>query len=788
MGRAGLTSAEVAERRARGEVNDAGPAPTRTLAQILRANVFTRFNLLLGSLLLVILIVGPLNDALFGGVLVANTLIGIVQELRAKRTLDRLAVLNAPRARVRRDGVTAEVAVEDVVRDDLVELRAGDQVVVDGEVVESEGLELDESLLTGESDPLHKEVGDEVLSGSVVVAGTGALVATKIGRESYAVRLADEARRFSLVRSELRTGIDRVVTAIGWVMLPIAAVLLWSQWSEHDDDWREAARSTVGGVVAMVPEGLVLLTSMAFAAGVLRLGRRRALVQELAAVETLARVDVLCVDKTGTITTGQIRFDGVVPLDGASEDDARRVLASMAAGDPNPNPTLLALRAAHDHPVGASVAVPFSSARKWSAARLQDGSTWVLGAPELLLPPGEDGSRATAAAVAEHTAAGRRVVLLAEAPGLDGEVLPPRLAPVALALLEDEIRAEAPDTLRWFAQQGVSVKIISGDHPATVTAVARRAGVDVSEGIDARELGEDPDALQAALERGTVFGRVTPHQKRAMVKALQRGGHVVAMTGDGVNDVLALKDADMGIAMGSGSEATRATAQVVLLDSSFASLPAVVAEGRRVIANIERVARLFLTKTVYALTLALAVGVATLPFPFLPRHLTLVGSLTIGIPAFFLALAPNEERASPGFVGRVLRFAAPAGLVAAAATLTGYAVALEVENLSRDESRTTATIVLVTVGLFTLARLARPLVSWRLGLVAAMAGAVVAVMLLPAGREFFALELPPGQMLATALVTAALAGTALWVGDALVARRRRAGSDLAARPADSLGA
>ena len=748
----GLTAAEVADRRQRGQGNDVPSAPTRTIPQILRANLFTRFNALLGSLLAVILVVGPLNDALFGFVLVANALIGILQEWRAKRTLDKLAILSAPKARVLRDGVPAEVNVAEVVLDDVLVLRPGDQVVVDGDVVESQGMEIDESLLTGESDPQHKAPGDTVLSGSFVAAGSGHFVATKVGREAYAVALAEEARRFTLASSELRSGIDRIIKLVSWAMLPTAALLLFSQLRAHDG-LSEAIASTVGGVVAMVPEGLVLLTSVAFAASVVRLGRQQVLVQELPAVETLARVDVICLDKTGTITAGDIAFSDLEPLGDEAESTVASALAGLAASDPNPNATLNAIgrapvvaRAAAEGTWDARVAVPFSSARKWSGSEFEEHGTWLLGAPEVLLAATAEGiDGPTRTRVDELARQGRRVVLLARTDQpMAGDEMPAGLAPAALVVLADQVRPDAHETLQYFVAQDVRVKVISGDNPNTVAAVAREAGVpDVGDGFDGADLPDDEAALAEVLEHHHVFGRVKPHQKRAMVKALQSKGHVVAMTGDGVNDVLALKDADIGIAMGSGSSASRAAAQIVLLDGRFATMPSVVAEGRRVINNIERVANLFLTKTAYSMLLALSVGVIGLAFPFLPRHLTLVGSVTIGIPAFFLALAPNKNRARSGFVPRVLRFAMPAGTLAAIVTLSAYGIAHNDTGISLDQARTVATLALVSTGLCILVRLAKPFNAWRKVLVLSMIGLFATILVLPPAREFFALELPP---------------------------------------------
>lgn len=740
----GLDEAQVRERVGRGQVNDVPSAPSRTINEIVRANVLTRFNAILGGLLLVILIVGPIQDALFGGVLVANTVVGIVQELRAKRTLDRLAVLTAPRARVVRSGAIREMPIGAVVLDDVLELSPGDQVVVDGEVLDARGLELDESLLSGESEPVPKEVGDEILSGSFVVAGSGRYRATRVGRAAYAVDLAEQARRFTLVRSELRAGIDRILRYVTWAIVPVAMLLVISQL-RSDAGIHEALRGSVAGVVAMVPEGLVLLTSVAFAVGVVRLARRRVLVQELPAVEVLARVDVLCIDKTGTLTEGRLVVEEVQPLDGAAEHgDA---LAALAASDPHPNATLMAVRDAFARPAegwAAGATVPFSSARKWSAAAFDGRGTWVLGAPEVLLARAGR-SDPVLRRCEELAEAGRRVVLLARTEdGLREDGLPDGLAAAAIVVLGDRVREDAARTLEYFAEQGVAVKVISGDHPQTVAAIARRVGVPGAERVaDARALSEDPDELAGEVGERELFGRVTPQQKRDMVRALQARGHVVAMTGDGVNDALALKESDIGIAMGSGSGATRAVAKVILLDSTFETLPHVVAEGRRVLANIERTANLYVTKTVYAILLALAIGVFAFPFPFLPRHLTLVGTITIGIPSFFLALAPSIQRARPGFVRRVLRFTVPTGFMAAAATFAAYVVAREEPGISLAEAQTTATMVLCGVGLLVLSIVARPLTPARRLLVTALAVAFVFAILLPASREFFALQLPP---------------------------------------------
>lgn len=730
----------------------------RTVAQILRANVVTRFNVLLGSLLAVILVVGPIQDALFGIVLVTNTLIGIVQELRAKITLDHLALAAAPRAVVRRGDADLEVTAEEVVAGDLVRAASGDQIVADGVIESAEGLEVDESLLSGEAEPVVKHVGDTVLSGSFLVAGSCSYRADAVGPDAYAARLAREARRFTLVGSELRAGTDRILRWVTLAIVPTAVLLVASQIVAQGDDPADAVRGSVAGIGSMVPEGLVLLTSVAFTVSVLRLGRRRVLVQELAAVEGLARVDVVCIDKTGTLTTAELELTAVEPLGEHLVQEARSGLGVLLAAEASPNASLRAVRDALPATEGSTV-VPFSSTRRWSAARGADETVWVLGAPDVLL------GGAALERCAPYAARGERTLALARADGeIHAESGLPTLDPVAVVALAEQIRAEAADTVAFFAAQGVTVLVLSGDDPATVAAIAAAVGISgAGHPLDGRTLPDDPVALATAVETSGVVGRVDPHRKRDIVRALQGAGHVVAMTGDGVNDVLALKEADLGVAMGSGAAASRAVARIVLLDSSWSALPSLVAEGRRVIANVERVANLFVTKTVYACLLAVAVGVARWPFPFLPRQLTIVSSLTIGIPAFFLALAQNEARARPGFAPRVLRFALPAGAVAAAATFVGYALA-RAEDVTLAEARTVATVVLFTVAAWVLSILARPLTSWRRALVAASVVAFVVVAGSPLTRSIFALDLPPIVPLASAVAVAAAAGLLLEAG------------------------
>ncbi|MCX4559909.1 cation-translocating P-type ATPase [Streptomyces phaeochromogenes] len=761
----GLTAAEVAERVARGEVNDVPVRSSRSTADIVRANVFTRFNAIIGVLWLIMMFVAPFQDSLFGYVILANTGIGIIQELRAKKTLDSLAVIGEARPTVRRDGVAAEVGTSEIVLGDLIEIGPGDKIVVDGECVEADGLEIDESLLTGEADPVVKQPGDQVMSGSFVVAGGGAFTATKVGREAYAVQLAEEASRFTLVHSELRTGISTILKYVTWMMIPAAIGLAITQLVVKNDDFKDSIARAVGGIVPMVPEGLVLLTSVAFAIGVIRLGRKQCLVQELPAIEGLARVDTVCLDKTGTLTEGGMDVTELRPLGGSDESYVRKVLGALGESDPRPNASLQAIIDAYpdDKDWRCVESLPFSSARKYSGASFNEGdggtSTWLLGAPDVLLPS-EDPALAETEQLNEQ---GLRVLLLARADkDLDDPLVQEGARPTALVVLEQRLRPDAADTLRYFEEQDVRAKVISGDNAVSVGAVAAKLGLSGAT-VDARRLPTEKEAMAKALDEGTVFGRVTPQQKRDMVGALQSHGHTVAMTGDGVNDVLALKDADIGVAMGSGSEATRAVAQIVLLNNSFATLPSVVAEGRRVIGNITRVATLFLVKTVYSVLLAVMVVCSQVEYPFLPRHLTLLSTLTIGVPAFFLALAPNKERARPHFVRRVMRYSIPGGVVAAVATFATYLLARHhyTGEGALDAETSAATLTLFLIAMWVLAIIARPYTWWRVGLVAAMGLGFLIVLVVPWLQEFFALKLVGTTMPWAAVGIAVVASAAL---------------------------
>ena len=834
----GLTATEVAERVAAGQTNDVPVRASRGTWEIVRANVFTRINAILAVLFVIVMSTGSFLDGLFGGMIVANSVVGMVQELRAKRTLDRLTIVGQARPRVRRDGHSLELAPNEVVADDIIEMSAGDQVVVDGEVVEASALEVDESLLTGESDPVVKQPGDPVMSGSFVAAGNGAYRATKVGKEAYATRLAEEASRFTLVKSDLRNGINQILRVITWLLIPAGALSVYNQLSVSQP-LNEALRGMVAALVPMVPEGLVLMTSIAFAVGVIRLGQRQCLVNELPAIEGLARVDVVCADKTGTLTENAMRLAEVRQL--GDDPQVHQALAALAAADPRPNASLQAIAEAYlprpaadetylpcpdpdeasqlgtSTPVQLAAAdrsesdapaaetgdpgwpveavAPFSSARKWSGASFGAHGDWVLGAPDVLLDgtgsnsTGSDstGSDAASAAQAEAeqlAAQGLRVLLLGRASQpVDSPQAPGPVTPVALVVLDQKVRPDAKDTLDYFADQSVAVKVISGDNAASVGAVAAGLGLTGAQApVDARTLSDDPAALARTLDSTAVFGRVTPEQKRAMVGALQSSGHTVAMTGDGVNDVLALKDADIGVAMGAGSPATRSVAQIVLLDNKFATLPHVVAEGRRVIGNIERVSTLFLTKTVYSVLLALLVGIPgligfeALPYPFYPRHITITGWFTIGLPAFVLSLAPNNERARPGFVSRVFRTAVPAGAVIAVACLTSYLLARNGSDPGADEAAglqasTSALITLTVIAMWVLGIVARPYAPWKVALVAVMTCGSALMFLTPLTRQLFLLDPTNTSHTLTALACAAV-GVVLVETAWIVAGRR----------------
>jgi len=708
-----LANEGLSRKEAAARLRKLGPPPetsSRSTSSIVAGNVFTLFNAIIGVFFVLDLGLGLYADSIFGLIAVINSYIGIRQELKAKATLDQLAVLVAPHARVVREGAVVELLASEVVPGDVVAVGPGDQLVADGETIASRGLTLDESLLTGEADGIRKDVGERVLSGAFCVSGSGHYVVDAVREQSYAGRLAGEAQAFRHPPSPLQEEVNRVIVACTYVMLPLAAVLLITL-NVRSVKLTDAAQTATAGLVTLIPEGLVLLMSVTFAVAAVRLARRNTLVQQMSATESLAAVDTICVDKTGTLTEGELRLAAVEFAEGVDPGVGTATLARFAASAGERNRTLETIAASYPgEAVGVRAEVPFSSEWKWSGLALADGggsnSTYVLGAPDVLaeagaltLPPG------LAQKLEQETAAGRRVVAFGES----GEPLPadpangaaPRLAPLALIVLEETLRPDAAETIAFMREQEVDLKLISGDARATVTAVAYAVGVPREAGvIEGPELPEDPEELAATALANTIFCRIKPEQKKALIDALVASGRYVAMIGDGVNDVPALKKARMAVAMGSGAQVTKGIADVVLLQDEFSRLPEAVGEGRRIARNIHRLGRLYLTKTVYAAALILLVAVPGFAFPFLPRHLTLAAFLTIGIPSFVLALAPSD---GPLYRGRLLRalaaFAVPAGIATALGSILSFFLVDTVFGGSLEAGRTAATTTLIVLGL-----------------------------------------------------------------------------------------
>ncbi|WP_308464722.1 HAD-IC family P-type ATPase [Rathayibacter soli] len=746
----GLTLDEVAARRAAGQINEVKQPASRSVADILRENVFTFFNAILTVCFVAVLFVGDVRDGFFYGVVIVNALIGIVQELRAKFVLERLALLAAPTSTVRRDGAAVNIPIEQIVLDDVLILRPGDQIPADACTLASTGLSLDESMLTGESDPVAKDAGEALLSGSHVIGGTGYARVTAVGADSYANKLTSEIRRHSLVHSELRDTVNRILVYISWILGPVIVITIvgriFAYGGVHQlvygGQWRRAVLDAVASVVGMIPEGLVLLISLAFGVAAIQLATKKVLVQELAAVEVLARVDVLCLDKTGTLTSGELAFDRLIAFAGIHESESAIALAAFGSDDAG-NATARLL-AQHFSASGVLVErrLPFSSATKYSGVQFSTGgqaTAWFLGAPERLLAP-QSLERTEADRMA---ATGRRTLALvrstAALPAVTSAQQPDvtTLRPAALVIFAETIREDAPQTLRYFKSQGVRSIIMSGDNPVTVAALAGPLGIG-GDAVDASGLDTD-DALAAALEGSNIFGRVSPEQKRAAIGLLRTAGRTVGMTGDGVNDAMAIKDADLGIAMGTATAATKAVSRIVLLDNRFDRLPDVLALGRRVIANVERVANIFLAKTVYGIILALVSAATFMPFPFLPRQLTLVSSLAIGIPSFLLALAPNRRLYTPGVLRRILRYSIPTGIIAACACLLSF-IPMHLLQVERHEARSVATVTLFCVSLWILSVLTRPLSGARFALLAAVIASFVLVCVIPFTRTFFMMD------------------------------------------------
>ena len=745
----GLSSAQAQERADAGWANLPIDPPGKTVGQIVRSNVFTYFNMLFFFLAACVLAVGSWQNVMFMGVVLANIAIGIVQELRSKRTLDKLTLLTAPQGAVIRDGRRRKIPTSEMVRDDIVEFSAGDQIFADAVVVAGE-CSANEALITGEADEIKKKPGDELLSGSFVVSGQCRARLTRVGADSFANRLTLEAKAAKPPQqSEMMRSLTRLVQVIGIAIIPLGILMAVKEIAWLGRSVTDGVVATVASLIGMIPEGLYLLTSMALAAGVVRLAQKRTLVHDMGCIETLARVDVLCVDKTGTVTENKMTVEDVVPLcpDRFEESDIRLIMADYVAAMRADNDTMAALRRYFTGEVKqpAIKAVPFTSAKKFGGVSFHEDETYLLGAPDVLL--GERGGK-YAKQIDAYSAKGCRVLLLGLYDGDPEDERPEAgLMPIALILLSNKIREEAPETFKYFAAQGVAIKVISGDNALAVSEVAKRAGIRGAENyVDARTLETDEDIAEA-VERYTVFGRVTPDQKRRFVRALKAAGHTVAMTGDGVNDVLALKEADCSVAMASGSDAACQVSHIVLLESNFAAMPSVVAEGRRVINNIERSASLFLVKNIFSFILAVITLVFTLPYPVTSAQMSLVSALTIGIPGFILAMEPNSARIKGKFLPNVVGRALPGGLTNLFLVLGAILFCLVFE-LPEDMMGTICTVILCVVGLMVVHRTCKPYdLLRRAMMVALVVGFGICVLVLPELFTISKLDLPAGMIL-----------------------------------------
>jgi cation-transporting ATPase E len=714
----GLNAKEVAEQIAKGHVNKVTTAPERSIKDIIKSNFLTPFNMLNLGLFILVLIAGKPLHATFVSVVLFNTLIGTFQEVRAKHKLDQLAVLNIEDAIVLRDGQLQTLAVSDIVLGDVIKYDAGKQIMVDGVVCGNQA-EVDEALLTGEADAIVKKIGDDVHGGTIVVAGSIFVRATKVGDDVYANKLASEAKNFSLAKSELTRAINQIIKFISGLIVPIGLALLFTQIFGSGSTWQDAIVNAVAGIVGMIPEGLMLLTSMAFMVGSITLSRKHLLVQELAAIESLARVDVLCLDKTGTLTKGTLKFSELTYVNGVHEADVAEALGGIAYYLPAANATQLALQEQYEITSWEAInVVPFSSSQKWSGVSFDAHGSWLLGAPDVLC--GKELGR-YGPVIERQQALGNRVLALAYSDErLHDNVLPDNITLQAILVFEDVIRPSAKTTLSYFREQGVDIKIISGDHPKTLRAIADKVGLpQAAVAIDAKTLPEDIGQLQVIVKENNIFGRVSPQQKQDIIKALQANAHVVGMTGDGVNDVLALKQADCSIAMANGSQASRTVAQLVLMNSDFATLPSVVAEGRKVINNIERVASLYLVKTMYSFMLSLLFIVLMKPYPFSPIQLTVISTLMVGIPTFFLALEANTAKVSGDFLDNVFKHTVPAAITITLAVISVYTLA-SMLGATQMQRQTMSYIVLGILQFFILCRVAKPWKLWKIVLLSSL--------------------------------------------------------------------
>jgi len=766
----GLSSAEAARRL--GQLGEPEPPNSRSVASIVAANTLTLFNAIIGVFFILILSLGLWADAIFGFIAALNSYIGIRQELKAKETLDELALLVAPRAQAIRDGAPVELTADEVVPGDVVRVEPGDQLVADGEIVASRGLTMDESMLTGESDGVRKDVRERVLSGSFCLSGSGYYEVDAVREDSHAEKVAGEARTFRHPPSPLQEEVNRVIWATTAVLVPLGILVILAL-AARSTPFQEAAQTATAGLVTLIPEGLVLLMSVTFAVAAVRLARQDTLVQQMAATESLAAVDTVCVDKTGTLTDGELELVGVVPADDSQVAASERALSRFAnsAGERNRTLQVIADRY-RASPEQVVAEVPFSSVWKWSGVTLDGGSghsSYVMGAPDILIANGSlELPPNLQATLAEHTAAGRRVVAFGEVAGRlptdPATEPPPRLTPRALVVLSERLRPDAAETIDFMRRQEVDLKLISGDARSTVTAVAYAVGVDQEAGvIEGPQLPDDRAGLGKAAEENTIFCRITPDQKKKLVAALGDRGRFTAMIGDGVNDVPALKQARMAVAMGSGSQITKGVADVVLLKDQFSMLPKAIGEGRRIARNIHRLGRLYLTKSVYAAVLIGLTSVLGLAFPFLPRHLTVAAFLTIGIPSFVLALAPSE---GPLYRGRLLRalaaFAVPAGVGIAVGSMLSFFFVDSLGAGTVEEGRTAATTTLIVLGLCFILLLERgpgrehiTIQSYMLAMIAGLGALFALILAAEPVRNFFELEMLSAGQWFLALVAVA---------------------------------
>lgn len=730
----GLTAIEVEERRRDGRVNTTQSNITKPLSRIFFDNIFTLFNFVNVIIAVALILVQSYHNLLFVGVVLANTVIGIIQEIRSKRTLEKLSLLYAVKATVIRDGKPQVIPTDDIVEEDIILYKNGDQIGVDAVVIDGEA-EINESLLTGEADPILKHEGDRLLSGSFVISGKCTARVERVGENSYAAKLAAEAKKYKRLQSQLMTSVNNIIRFSGFFMIPFAILLVARDWFSGDFVLKDTVTATAASLIGMMPQGLMLLTTVSLVIGVIKLARRKTLVQELYCIETLSRVSLICLDKTGTITKGTMSVSEVLPLsDTLSQERVKTLIAAAVYAIDDDNATATALKAYYEHPddrFTPTKIYPFSSGRKWSAASFEGVGTIFLGAYDRLI----DGERLPAS-VRELEQHGKRLLLAAFSATENADPTNEELVPMAAIVLEDEIRDNAKEILEFFRNEGVTLRVISGDHPRTVAAIAKKAGLEnYDKAVDASTL-TTPEALKEAAEAYTVFGRVSPEQKKTLVQLFKAQGHTVAMTGDGVNDVPALKESDCSVAIAAGSDAAKQVSQLVLLDSDFASLPAVVMEGRRVVNNITRTASLFLVKTVMSFLVTLCTILLPMSYPFEPLQLTLIGVFAQSIPGFFLTLEPSSERIRGHFMQTVLKNAVPSALIITLFLVLIQLVLMPTLGLSFEQASTLSVYLTGMVWLVQLFRIYRPFtplrrVLWVLMVIGFFGGALLLANVLP---------------------------------------------------------